>query len=221
MPPFMTNDPSLQPRPTMVVRLPAFSAGAPQSPFTSAKLSVSSVTISQNVAALGARMVSGHGPQVGQRINVSGTTVGGAAVNRTSAAIIEVDLDALGIEGLSYACLAPDLAKTPDTGEIIALVDDEPEPLFVGAYQQFALDPAGAFEFTFVWGSPTPPDSIEVQFEASIDDIDADYESFGYWTVPSGTEIMEIPKTMNFVRAKVLSASGTDATFFAKIFQAA
>lgn len=27
MPPFMTNDPSLQPRPIMVVRLPAFSAG--------------------------------------------------------------------------------------------------------------------------------------------------------------------------------------------------
>lgn len=218
MPPYMTQPPAAQPRRGITAGLPSYSWGSFPLGVSPGKMFVTSVAVAANVVTLNVRMQEGNVPAVGALVAVTGTIAGGAPVNAASAALTAVTLNAQGIGTITYAATTGNLATTPDGGLVQVLAQDVGEVTAVAKGQQFALDPAGGYGLTFVWGCTAA--TVALQLEGAVDDVDSQYALIGVsQTSLTGSVVAQVPNNVRFVRVNTTAFTGGPGTIWAKIYQ--
>lgn len=222
MPAFVTLPPIITPRRGITAGLPSYSFGSFPLGLQPFKLFVSSTAVASNVVTLGVVVAAGNAPVTGNVVNISGTAAGPASINAASATLTGVSINAQGVGTITYSVTTPNLATTPDGGMVNQIVSDVGESVSAATKGlQFALDPAGGYGLTMVWGCPSAPASIALQMECSIDDIDAQYILVGAsQTTTSGSVIAQVPNDVRFVRANATTFSGgSSPTMWVKFYQ--
>jgi hypothetical protein len=180
---------------------------------------VTTVAVAANVVTLGVKMVEGNIPAVGAQVSVFGTVVGGATVNAANVSLASVTITpATGVGTITYTAVAANLSTTPDGGQVVQIPVDVGETTAVAKGLQFALDPAGGYGLTFVWGSSAA--TIALQLEGAIDDVDAQYAIIGTsQTTLTGSVVAQVPNNVRFVRVNTTAFTGGPGTIWAKIYQ--
>jgi len=221
MPAYITASPQVSPRRGITAGLPAYSAGSFPVGQQPARMYVTSVAVSANVATVGVKMVEGNVPAVGALATVTGTVAGGSPVNVTNVGITAISLNTQGVGTITYPATTGNLATTPDGGQVLFNPSDVAETLAVQKFQQFALAPDGGYGLSWAWGCPSAPASIALQLECAIDDVDGQYALAGVsQTTTSGSVLATAPIGTRFVRVNVTSAAGgASPTLWAKIYQ--
>jgi len=218
MPPYTTAPPSITPRRGITAGLPAYSWGSFPLSQQPARMYVTSVAVSANVATVGVKMVEGNVPAVGALATVTGTVAGGSPVNVTNVGITAISLNAQGVGTITYPATTGNLATTPDGGQVLFNPTDVGETTVVGKGLQFALDPAGGYGLTLVWLSTAA--TIALQLEGAVDDVDAQYAIIGTSQATlSGSVVAQVPNNVRFVRVNTTAFTGGPGTTWAKIYQ--
>jgi len=212
VPPFVSAPPYITPRRGITAGLPSYSFGSFPLGVSPARMYVTTVAVAANVVTLGVKMVEGNIPAVGTQVSVTGTVVGGATVNAANVSLASVTITpATGVGTITYTAVAANLSTTPDGGQVVQIPA-------VAKGLQFALDPAGGYGLTFVWGSSAA--TIALQLEGAIDDIDAQYAIIGTsQTTLSGSVVAQVPNNVRFVRVNTTAFTGGPGTTWAKIYQ--
>jgi len=219
MPPYVTAPPYVTPRRGITAGLPSYSFGSFPLGVQPARLAVTSVACTSNVITLGVKLLEGNIPTTANNITVTGTVAGGSTVNVTNTALTGVTITpSTGVGTITYALTLANLATTPDGGQVFVLATDIGETTAVAKGLQFALDPAGGYGLTFVWGSTAA--TIALQLEGAIDDVDAQYAIIGTsQTTLTGSVVAQVPNNVRFVRVNTTAFTGGPGTTWAKIYQ--
>ena len=219
MPPFVSAPPYITPRRGITAGLPSYSFGSFPLGVSPARMYVTTVAVAANVVTLGVKMVEGNIPAVGAQVSVTGTVVGGATVNAANVSLASVTITpATGVGTITYTAVAANLSTTPDGGQVVQIPVDVGETTAVAKGLQFALDPAGGYGLTFVWGSSAA--TIALQLEGAIDDVDAQYAIIvSSQTTLSGSVVAQVPNNVRFVRVNTTAFTGGPGTIWAKIYQ--
>lgn len=235
MPAFITSP--VQIRPALYPGKLGYSLGDQDTKLPVARLQVTSVAITSNVATLGVKVLEGNIPVVtaGQPapvITVQGTqttTSGGAPnFNVTNVALTAVSIDSgTGIGTLTFALVSTDIATTPDSGMAYVPVPETADTATSSTKgRQFALSGGSQTVFndrvvSWSYEFPSAPSSATVNLQGANVDKEAAYTTLDTQAtiVAAGeTRTLSIPASVNFVRITLSALSGgTNPTIIGRI----
>lgn len=185
---------------------------------------VSKTGCTGGTATITVQIVEGNIPAVGALISIQGTQQGSGSFNVTNAAITAVSITkTTGIGTIQFA-LAGTVTSSGDAGIAIAVTPEIGEFLVAQAWQAFAVpEPAGnnTNPKTITWSTafPSAPAAVTVALQASLFDIDSQYQTIDTSTNPNGEERVYTGTSFRFLRLKTSGNSGgTNATFIGKIY---
>lgn len=186
-------------------------------------LQITNVALTGNVATITVLVREGAIPIVGALITIKGTANAAGAFNITNSAITAVSIDSsTGIGTITFALTHADVVSAAASGQGYVPVPEVAETLAVGKSKQFAINGYGV---SWAYTCPSAPDTLAIQLEGAINDIDAEYTLIGtsQTTTTGYNEIFAtLPELVQFVRLHVTATSGgTLPTIIGKILNSA
>ncbi len=227
MPAYITNPSQNTPVPLLQPGIPGYSIGSSgtadaSSPVT--KFDVSQVSLATNVATVTGTIREGKVPVAGQLISITGTTTASGAFNVSAVAITAVSIDAATGQGtISFALTHADVGATADVGQAYIPPAETGATLTNGTYLQFAVQERSGENqnqravtwSTLIAGGPS---TVTVTLEASMVDVDAQYNTLDSSTSTTGEERVIANVNFRFYRLKVANVSGgSSPTIIGKI----
>jgi hypothetical protein len=205
---------------------PAYSWG--KAPTANARMSISAVAITSNVATLTVQMLEGVIPAVGALLTVQGTQTvtsgGGSNFNLTNVALTGVTINSsTGAGTLTFALTSTNISTTTDSGKAIAVALPTYEAIgSAAAGQQFAVssgsgaqnDQSGIVWWTQFTGSPS---TVAMNLQGANVDQDAYYTTVDSSTNASGESRSVGTINYSFYRIQAASTGGTSPTVLAGI----
>lgn len=194
-----------------------------------ARMQVTSVAITSNVATLAVTLLEGPIPVVSTLsaplITVRGTQAASGLFNVTNVALASVSLDSItGIGTVTFALTNANIATTADAGTALAPapIVFETLPTSATSGQQFAVARSnlatqaerGISWFTLFAGSPA---TVSIKLQGADVDQDAAYTTVDTSTVATGESRSVGDINYNFYRINAICTGGTSPTFAAGI----
>lgn len=226
MPAYQTS-PNQQ-RKTINAGIPAYSWGSLNDRNPGARMQVTSVAITSNVATLGVTLREGLTPVVGQLVTVTGTqtvTSGGAPnFNVTNASITAVGGFNTGDNStgtISFALSSSNISTTSDSGQAYAPPNEVAEAMANGSGQQFAMPAMSGLasnsrDVSWVIATPSAPSAFTANLQVANVDQDSEYTTIDT-TTTTGLRIVTGVRA-NFIRINYSGVSGgSNPTSIAKI----
>lgn len=184
------------------------------------QMSITSVSLTSNVATIVGTIISGNAPVVGSPITVQGTQTSSGRFNGSGILIASVTTNALtGVTTVTYPLTNANIATTADAGFVYVPAPMTYETLVAGSSKQAASaenDPSTDDErsyFAQVFFG-TLPTAVTVTLQASLVDQDSAYQTVGTVATVVGSTVTQSATTFSnmnykFVRFNVSGLTGT------------
>lgn len=202
--------------PLAIFGKPFYSAGSFNSANPGARMQVTASAVASNVVTLTVTVLEGNIPAVGDTVYVTGTQNNAGALNSTAGVTLTaVNISTTTGQGtISYAATTANLSTTADTG----LVQDPPaevgDSLTTNAkFAQVAVqEPGGSNtnQKTVTWSTVIggSPSGVTINLQASMVDIDSQYETLDSSTNTSGETRAYIGANFPFYRITAGTITG-------------
>lgn len=208
------------------IGIPAYSWGNFNDANPGARMQVTSVAITSNVATLGVNLLEGLIPVVGALVSVQGTqtvTSGGAPnFNVTNVALTAVSINAsTGIGTISFALTSTNISTTADAATALVPSQETAEALANGSGQQFAMPSmqglaSNSRDVSWVIATPSAASAFTANLQVADVDQDSEYTTIDT-TTATGLRIVTGVRA-NFIRINYSGVSGgSNPTSIAKI----
>lgn len=223
MPAYQSTPASNNPPQCLQPGVPGYAFGSKATGQTTL-LQITKVAITGNVATITVLVREGNIPVVGQLISITGTSQLTPLFNVSNIAISGVSIvAATGVGTITFALVHADVVAVDDNGQGYVPVNEVGETLVNASSIAFAMQEIvgqNANARTITWSTmyPSAPTSVTMTLQASLFDIDAQYQSLDSSTNTAGDERQVTASNFRFLRV-VASAvvGGTSPTSIVKV----
>jgi hypothetical protein len=209
------------PPPQLVPGVPAYAFGS-RALGPTRRLAVTTTASAGGTATLGVKVLEGNIPAVGDLISVAGTQQQGGAFNVTNAALTAVSIVAATGVGTVQFALAGATASAADPGVAVIPVPEIGEALTNTSSQAFGIQEVSGMNDntrTITWSTvyPTAPATVTMALQASLFDIDSQYQTLDTSTNAAGEERFTTLTNFRFLRFKASGVTGANPTAIVKL----
>ena len=201
--------------PMLLPGIPGYLFGSFNPDLPTARMLVTSVAITGNVATLGVQMVEGDIPAVGSLISVRGTQTASGAANVTNVALASVSISSLtGIGTVTFALIHANVATDSSptaAGEAAVPVPEVGDAMTNKTSLQFSMQPASGLpnnsrDLEWTIETPSAPSSFSAALQIADTDADGDYTTIDTSTAVGSRQVAGV--RANFVRCVLSSVTG-------------
>lgn len=220
------------PPPVLIAGQPGYSFGSFDRHQPTARMLVTSVAITSNVATLAVTLVEGKAPTTSQLVTIQGTQTatsgGGSNFNLTNVAITGVSGFNTGNNDtgtITFALTSSDIATTTDAGEAYAPVAEIGDTMTASgagatgrAFGMFSMSGLASNSRDVGWSVDTPsaPSTFTAVLQSSMTNNDADFVTIDTTTAIGDRTVLGVRAI--YLRGKVTAVSGgTNPTVVLKI----